>query len=236
MRLFRFFDEIGAIRTIEERRLRVGRLHTLNDPFEFLPGVSGIVEAGADLADQQMQKLVREIGEKTGVLCFSQNATEPVLWSHYANHHRGIVLEFEVTDDQQKCVKIDYRNDRPCVDINRFYREGDDYIKPILLSLISRKSPGWSYEDERRLYEGLEDCELGGGFYFRPFPEQSLRRVILGWRCSIELSYIRRAISKAGYSGCLVTRARSTSDSYAIDFDRAELEWKQGGVKLGDDD
>jgi hypothetical protein len=41
-RRYRFMAAKWALRSIETRELRVGRLSELNDPFEFVPGIEGL--------------------------------------------------------------------------------------------------------------------------------------------------------------------------------------------------
>ena len=236
MRAYRFMDSVGALKTLEEKRLRVSRIHALNDPFECFPGLVGINNEGQSLADYLMRKFVEVISEKVGVICFSGSAREPVLWSHYADHHRGIALEIEITDDTTKRIKIDYNDERPSMDYASLYSErGEEYFAPIFKSLLSRKSRGWSYEDEHRLYEKLDECEIGGGFYFRSIPPQSLRRVIIGWRSKVETSYIERVLARNGWAHCFVTRAKAVDGTFLIDYDASEAEFSANTVKLGDD-
>ena len=47
IRLYRFMPARWAIRSIETRELRVGRLNELNDPFEFPPGIASDVRSAA---------------------------------------------------------------------------------------------------------------------------------------------------------------------------------------------
>ena len=105
MRVYRFLDEKYALKSIEERRLRISRIMELNDPFEFL---------GAHLADRDlrrgMQAMKKELSKNRGLICFSQRWRNPLLWSHYANRHRGICLGFEVP--KGLLGRVEYVKDR----------------------------------------------------------------------------------------------------------------------------
>ena len=89
MRLFRYLDTVGALLTIEQKALRVSRLHDLNDPFEWRIGVTNLIEGVQDLADAMAESALREISRVTGLISFSAVPDESVLWSHYADRHRG---------------------------------------------------------------------------------------------------------------------------------------------------
>jgi len=73
----------------------------LNDPFEFL---------GVDLSDpdfrRQIKATKKTLSESRGLLCFSKNWHNPVLWGHYADKHRGICLGFDMPEDLP--TKVDY--------------------------------------------------------------------------------------------------------------------------------
>src|SRR4051812_20082149 len=47
---------------------------------------------------------------RRGLVCFSRNWIDPVLWSHYAQRHRGLCLGFDVKRDEIELV--DYFDDR----------------------------------------------------------------------------------------------------------------------------
>ena len=48
-----------------------------------------------------------KLDSENGILCFSEDWTDPVLWTHYGAKHRGICLGFDVKDGFAK--KIVYR-------------------------------------------------------------------------------------------------------------------------------
>jgi len=48
---------------------------------------------------------IGELNDIAGVMCFSSTWKNPVMWSHYADQHRGICLGFEVPDVYRKKIK-----------------------------------------------------------------------------------------------------------------------------------
>jgi hypothetical protein len=83
----------AALKTIESRSFRVGRLHELNDPFEWRMGVSGSIPEGEAIAQALMESVNDELGHDMGVLCFSDTSEQSVLWSHYADKHYVVAFE-----------------------------------------------------------------------------------------------------------------------------------------------
>lgn len=49
---------------------------------------------------------LRGLISKVGVTCFSENPKEILMWSHYANNHKGFVAEFEILPPHySECLK-----------------------------------------------------------------------------------------------------------------------------------
>src|SRR5437588_8200745 len=118
-----------------------------------------------------------------GILSFSDTTEESVLWSHYADQHRGVAFEVQFKIGPDSLFKMQYTNERPVIDLNKIQNpEGlNAYLLPILHQLISQKSPGWSYEREYRVFLSLSDCTIDNGHYFKAIADDYLVRVILGY-------------------------------------------------------
>ena len=94
VRVYHFVTQQYAIDDLAKQRLKVARLDDLNDPFEL---------AALELSDRGMRRayraFAREMAEKFGVICFSRSWHNPVLWSHYAEKHKGVCFGFDIPDD-----------------------------------------------------------------------------------------------------------------------------------------
>jgi hypothetical protein len=79
-------------------------LDGLNDPFELMPYRRyGLKER------QPYNRIFNNISKKWGLLCFSLGWSEPLIWSHYADKHKGIAIGFEILHD--KVIDVDYSSD-----------------------------------------------------------------------------------------------------------------------------
>jgi hypothetical protein len=87
--LYRYLDAAAALKTIESRSFKVGRLQDFNDPFEWRMEITGIILEGEMVANASMDAFINDVNNWMGILCFSDIASDPVLWSHYADKHRG---------------------------------------------------------------------------------------------------------------------------------------------------
>src|SRR5258708_10893670 len=105
MRVYKFLDAHFGLKSLSEKRLKISTLHDLNDPFELIP---------YDLSDRThrlaLQMTRSQLGQNRGVLCFSANWKDPVLWAHYSNKHRGLCLGFELAD--ALCHRVKYVSER----------------------------------------------------------------------------------------------------------------------------
>ncbi len=84
MRAYKFLDKQFGLKSLYERRLKQSRIHGLNDPFELTP---------YDLTDPQLRQAflkTRDDMKERGMLCFSAEWSDPVIWAHYSDKHRGL--------------------------------------------------------------------------------------------------------------------------------------------------
>lgn len=214
--LYRFLDASSALKTIENRQLKVGRILDFNDPFEWRPGIANIIPEGEIVAEAVMNQFVSEMNSKIGIICMSSSAKEPVLWSHYAENHHGVALEFDYLTEKGDLSEVLYSDKRPIIDANRLHDEA--HLRENLKPMIDQKSTGWSYEKEYRVHVNLQDCEIAHGLYFKEIPDSFLTRVILGYRCPLEVNYLKKALDAVGLTDTEAIRAKMDQLSYSVIF------------------
>lgn len=171
-RVYHFTSLDSAQKILDGRRLKISRLDDLNDPYEL---------QGADLSDDELrgayQKVRDDFAANRGVLCFSRTFQLPIMWSHYADRHRGVCLAFDVPDTHAFIVL--YSDDRIS-----FVKDmlGKHNSQKHMERFLGTKHSPWSYEEEIRLFCQLDQEE--GGLYFQPLgTEIKLIEVLLGVRC-----------------------------------------------------
>ncbi|WP_157981903.1 DUF2971 domain-containing protein [Aliidiomarina sedimenti] len=186
MRLYHFLNEQFGLEDIRKRRLKVARIDELNDPFEF---------AGVNFKDRPLRdafrKMKREISQNSGLLCFSTKWSNPVIWSHYADRHRGLCLGFDVAD--MSVGPVSYSGRRLAVELDSLRTPRDlseEYVRKILFT----KYAHWRYENEYRGFVTLDEVDEATGLYFVEFSERLiLRQVIIGAESAIS----RKSLSEA---------------------------------------
>lgn len=188
MLVYHFTKAPYALENIEKRRLKIARYHALNDPFEF---ASPAFVLEADRKSWQATKL--EMDRRSGILCFSENWTNPVQWSHYADHHKGVCLGFEVRP--QLLRKVLYFEERQRIeDLSRFMADGrmtHDWMEGVICTKFSH----WAYEQEHRAFVALDPTDHENGLHFQKFNDDlTLAEVIVGPLSTVTRAQLDKAL------------------------------------------
>ena len=175
-RVYKFISAQFGISDLKERRVKLSMIDDLNDPFDVFHAL--------DTTDPQHAKavmgLAARFGNTVGLLCFSRNWNNLLLWSHYAASHTGICLGFDIPDDVFVANAMDVRYQPNLLKIH----DSKDLDSHFGKRLFCTKHESWSYEQEVRFFFELEDLADEHGFHWFQFgPVFQLREVILGVRC-----------------------------------------------------
>lgn len=138
-------------------------------------------------AKQKIVSYVQEAVNKLGVFCLSEVRDDILMWSHYADSHRGFCLQFNIKTTYypygELLFKVKYSSSYPQINILRDY---EDQTKKVLLT----KSDLWKYEKEWRIF----DPDNGPGI--RAYPAEMLTGVIFGCDMSHENRQLIREWAK----------------------------------------
>jgi hypothetical protein len=203
-RLVRYMQAASEKHTPEmasaEREARVR--HYLEHPCELR---SDLASASAEMWAQ--------MDWRYRIYCLSARPDSQLMWGHYADHHRGVCLEFNVrTPDFSLAIQVDYNAAYP-----NFSLADDKDLSP-----FHTKSSDWAYEQEYRLIaqeesEALRPNTLMTRDGFFQFSERALVSIIIGASASDDT---RREVSElARGSGSLVRTAMRVPHRYELIFD-----------------
>jgi hypothetical protein len=177
MRAYKFLNANWGLDSLRKQRLKQSCVDDLNDPFELLPW---------DLTNPNFREVVltskRGMGEK-GVLCFSMDWSDPVIWAHYADKHKGLCLGFEIPEpNDDNILKVEYKPKPEPFPLDEYLacseKDGEQYTRKALQT----KFDNWKYEKEIRVWGQLGEQE--GALYFVHFNENlRLVEVIRGVGC-----------------------------------------------------
>lgn len=227
MRVYHLLTADNSLSDISLHRIRISRIRDLNDPFEMLA-----VRADDKGLLNAFQSWVDDFNQDQGILCFSKKWHNPVLWSHYASKHRGMCLGFDVAD--KLLLDVHYTKDRlPVRFINGDPKKGleEEFVQ----NLLRTKYAHWEYEEEVRVFVGLDHSTIQNGSYFYPFDASvALREVILGPLCELSIERIRELVHSV-YERVAVLKARLAfkyfdvvADEHSVRMENAY--WEQKGI------
>lgn len=205
MLLYRYLKQQYALEALQTKLLKIGRLSELNDPADCRPR---LINSPHDDDPYFEERYFEKIGHEIGVLCFSATFEDPVLWSHYADAHRGLALGYDFRSDLGGAILhvVNYEERRPQIDYRETERllssdpSGRTFFNMVIEKAFRSKAPSWKYEQERRLFAELSPpmCEMRGQHYFLRHLGGAPERVIIGAKCSLTEADIRRAIMRGG--------------------------------------
>jgi len=104
--------------------------------------------------------------EQRGIACLSATLTDIMMWSHYADGHRGFCLEFDTSFwPFSKALGVTYSPTLPSINPLDVLLNppGDDENNRILRMFVLTKASCWSYEQEWRLMHGEPNKLFGYG-------------------------------------------------------------------------
>jgi len=156
--------------------------------------ITAITPQMPDINAQLQADSLDRTSKQYGVLCLSARQDSIVMWGHYCDKHRGIVIGFDYSWDifkrGQGLCPVRYVRDRIVWDSS--WRPGGAQERAFTERLIFCKNDEWKYEDElRQLFTlaGLPQRNLANGSqgYFLPVPSDKIISISFGLRCPTEL-------------------------------------------------
>lgn len=169
----------------------------------------------------------KETGSQIGILCLTEKNNNLLMWSHYAESHKGICVEFDTSnpffnqkrsdkDDLYHLRKIDYRSTRPLLTLT----------KMSAVDCFLTKSNHWEYEQEWRMVVPLADADkqlpLPSQEIIHLFkvPSTAIKAVYLGSQISTDLtsSVIKALGGNSDLHHVSLYASQVSKSEYKLDF------------------
>lgn len=209
---FRKIDK-RLIESLFSQSLYFSKPDMLNDPFDCridlmcaLRRVESSVTGGRKnllrsfLSNPKFFETWHSTFDNSGVCCFSRENSNTLLWSHYADAHKGVCLKYEIPGSYLKSNKfqltaggyVEYLAE-PIKDwIKNAPTDMTEFIIGLVHKFLKSKSPAWAYEKEARL------IRPPGVFNFN---EPVLNQICFGLRTPDEDIKLITDLART-YSGC----------------------------------
>ena len=197
-----------------DHKIRFTQSAALNDPLEFNPAIRFDSEddnykhykcAGITMPSRhywEHNNLIEPKINKFGILSLTDNPFSFEMWSHYANGHRGFLIQFKISDKTKPTLqllegvnlrvhKVKYVKDY-MVNLDQLYRGGNTIsFHRIRDAIYLRKTKHWKYESEYRVVRQLVECDTyrppakrtsyrDKRFYLFPLSLNCISKIIFG--------------------------------------------------------
>lgn len=155
---FRYFTDI-----ILKSRLYAAPYFDLNDPMEG----RYLYNQSDGKIDEDMARKLKGDKEKVRVCSLSRDPNNELMWSHYAEGHKGVAIGVEVDRTKYEVRPINYDGLHQ-IGLNNFHSGS-------AIDVLSHKLDVWRYEEEERVF-------TNGKQYI----EVSVNKIICGSRMSTQ--------------------------------------------------
>lgn len=241
------------IDVLENSQIRFSPFEELNDPFECLPNFSKYKREKQEFVKREFRERIgREIppstliatlkplydkisetpkffGESLIMLCLSKSNNNSLMWSHYADSHKGFVIGFDSESsffepNNGKSIhglrEVKYSKIREDVIIKNL---DEDIIKNFE-NFFFTKSIDWKYEEELRIFAhpdyASERIKVNGSeICLFKFPNDCVKEVILGCRMLNGVKSKITELVKKEYPEANVLKAKLSSNSFNFDIE-----------------
>lgn len=221
-----------------KNKIYFSKPNQFNDPFDTqlsaIEFANEIKELGLpeniSMITQHEQPLYDRISHY-GIYCLSEEYDNMLMWSHYADAHRGICLGFKkefdnflTTDCMTWLVKVNYSQHHPFEDIRNDIILGkfnpiDNFEKfcnihsALEKALIEVKHENWRYEKEQRVVSHISGLQS--------FNPEALECVILGMNISREDKLtIRSLLTHQKWQHVQIFKAKRRKGELALDIEK----------------
>lgn len=129
-----------------------------------------------------LEAYLEMLDKQIGVLSLTKHEDNLLMWSHYANEHKGFIVEFDKEHtyfNQNKnnlasLRKVNYDAIRPEIKID---------LNENQFEIFLTKSKEWEYEAEYRVFNKLKNADLIiGDIHLFRFPKDLIKSIYMGVR------------------------------------------------------
>lgn len=178
---------------------------------------------------KKINSLIKNDLNRSRVLCVTETNDNVVMWSHYANEHRGVCLRLEYIDEIDNLFlaakPVRYQDKFPIFPTAEKFAKhltGEKFIDlPRLLDEIPYvKHLDWSYGKEWRVYIPYESSHSSCGYDDWEENPRVFGVIYLGCRIDSTEAVELMHIVEQKYPHMTVYQAKQSTSQFAIEYER----------------
>jgi hypothetical protein len=218
-------DSLFAILNLQLRSIRdkLPREKIIQELHELSHESDAILHKSIDQLNADLQKQLCH----SRVFCISEQHDNVVMWSHYADEHRGVVFKLRCIDEignrlfaARQVIYTDAFIAFPSADQYVKHLTGEQPIDfaPMFWNIAYTKHTDWSYEREWRVHVPLLDAPSGDGYSIYSEDPRVFEAVYLGCRMEDKevseiVELIRRHLPETK-----IFRGKKSTTAFALSF------------------
>lgn len=216
----------------------------LNDPFDCKVDIkNSILNAAKSIDRVNAQKLMELLEDKElfdslqedinslGICSFAgvfrRDQQEVLMWTHYANNHRGVCIKYEFPynfvdqeDEIVGCSNVSYEPEALTTwfkssEISSMDFNSEDFIMELAKKVLTIKSPSWHYESEIRI------IRLKNGNF--KIPKSYIKGVCFGLETSFSDIELLRKIVNNFYGNVDFYKIKRGNSDFGVDIDEYNI-------------
>jgi hypothetical protein len=251
--LFKYASGKRAAQILRDKTIRFTQPKYFNDPFEFSPSLDidtlksvyfdhpliknrissgearkNVLNGFAEFAREVANNITAGLNN-CGVLSLSKRCDIPLMWSHYAENHTGIVIGFNVDGGLYTGNEIGDLADLSPEEFDTLSDVGAVYYsktkapypdeKNGILTAAYTKDECWAYEEEWRVVRNLKTLNLAApDIFVSNFSPESVRCVIMGARTPREIEDEVHQLLRDQYHHVHLLAASLDADAFTMDI------------------
>ncbi len=245
-------------------RIRFTQPAVLNDPFETLPAFTAfrdtqqkeialdfshkieIFDALGIKTDELLNHLFDSVYDKVaelfsphfGILSLSRRRDNILMWSHYADSHRGFVIGFDSENEffapsngkaNDGLRDVKYSNKRPILPADGLNLLNTDGMNMWNEHIFFTKSEDWAYEQEMRILASPSAADhkipVDNGWDIRlySFDSHAVKEIIVGCRASVETQTKLMQIWRTQYQDAEMLTSTISPTDFSIEIKQIDL-------------
>ena len=159
--------------------------------------------------NETVRKSLEGTTQNTRMCCFSKKNDNILMWSHYANMHKGVCLKFDILQDVDffyPLLPVLYESD---------FLAYNYVLNPTLVvdKQIRMKAIDWEYEHELRI------IKTNGNDYYN-FKKEALTEIIFGCSAEVkEINEIKKIADETKYPSISLKQAKQVEGKYELQIE-----------------
>ena len=159
---------------------------------------------------EHAEKTIAALRKNTGIFCMSPIFDDIIMWSYYADSHKGVCLKLDISQHPELFYainRVEYQKEMPREKIIDAQELSQSFW-----SAITTKHHDWFYEREVRVIHHRENG-------FLPFNKQVLKEVLFGvYTTQSDIDEVKEALQAHGYNNVTLKKATLNDTRYKLEF------------------